>query len=100
MNERRRHPRQPLRILVKHGEEPDGPFDIDYATDVSHSGLFISTARSLPKNATFHVQFSPTRDSRVVSGFCRVTRLAPDGFGAEFLDLDVESRSIMQAALR
>ena len=85
---------------MKHSEAPTGQFDIDYATDVSHSGLFISTAKSLPKNATFHVQFSPTRDSRVVSAFCRVARLAPDGFGAEFIGLDLESKAIMQSVLR
>jgi hypothetical protein len=99
MNERRRHPRQPVRILVQHTNAPDDALQIDYARDLSPGGLFIASRAKVAPNATLHVQFSPSRDSRMVHAFCRVARVTEEGFGAQFVSLDLDAHELIAAAL-
>jgi hypothetical protein len=96
MQERRNAHRTPVRLLVQHQLESGESFDIDYATDVSPGGLFISSTRRPAQDATLHVQFSPLRDANLVSAFCRVTHVTPHGFGAQFVGLDAESATLLQ----
>ncbi|MBL9039394.1 MAG: PilZ domain-containing protein [Archangium sp.] len=99
MNERRTETRQPVRLLVQHQSSTDDTFDIDYASELSRGGLFINTRKSVAKHATLHVQFAPKKDSQLVSAFCRVTHVGPQGIGAEFVCLDAESERLIDAAL-
>lgn len=97
--ERRGHPRTPVRILVQHHADTDAHHEVDYATDLSPSGIFIRTTKPLAPNATIHVRFSPRRDARMVEAFCRVARVTPDGVGAVFLELDDEAATLLKNAL-
>jgi hypothetical protein len=68
--ERRRHPRQPVHFLVQHTSHQDGhdeTWDVDYARDVSRSGIFIATKKVLAASATLHVQFAPRKDATLIS---------------------------------
>lgn len=91
-------PRSNVRFLVQH-QSGAGDVEVDYATDLSKGGLFIATRKPLPREATVHVQFSPAKDARLVSAFCRVTHVTPSGVGAEFVTLDAESAKLLDAAL-
>ncbi len=95
MNDRRRHPRQPVHLLAQHSELPGGGLEVDYVKDLSPGGLFLATAKGLKQEATFHVQFSPAKDTRLVSAFCRVARVTPQGVGVQFLSLDDEARALI-----
>ncbi len=99
MIERRTAPRVAVRLLVQHQADVGESFDIDYATDLSRNGLFIATQKALVPDTTLHVQFAPKRDSRLVSAFCRVTRVTKTGVGAEFVGLDAEAQHLIDSAI-
>lgn len=92
-------PRSQVRFLVQHQSNPEEGFEVDYATDLSRGGLFISTRKSLPPQSTVHVQFAPAKDARLVSAFCRVTHVTPQGVGAQFVSLDADSAKLLDATL-
>lgn len=91
-------PAQPT-FLVQHQAQADDAYDVDYATRLSREGLFIATRKAMAPRSTFHVQFAPKRDARLVSAFCRVTQVTPEGVDAEFVNLDAESARLLDAAL-
>jgi hypothetical protein len=86
-------------FLVQHQAQADDAYDVDYATRLSKRGLFIATRKPMAPRATFHVQFSPKRDARMVCAFCRVTEVTAEGVDAEFVNLDAESAQLLDAAL-
>jgi hypothetical protein len=88
-----------MRFLVQHQAAADGVVDVDYASELSRGGLFISTTRLLAPKATLHVQFAPKKDAQLVSAFCRVKEVRPDGIAAEFVALDAEAEQLISAAL-
>ncbi len=88
-----------MRFLVQHQAAVDATQDIDYATNLSRGGLFISTHKSFEPRATLHVQFAPKKDAQLVSAFCRVMEVTPDGVSAEFVGLDFESEQLIASAL-
>ena len=97
--ERRQHSRHPVRILVQHHENTDAPYEVDYASDLSTGGLFISSRTFAPLGSTIHVQFAPAKDARMVEAFCRVARVTPTGVGAEFLQMDPASTELLENVL-
>lgn len=88
-----------MRFLVQHQAAVDDAADVDYASDLSRGGLFISTSKPLTKKATLHVQFAPKKDARLISAFCQVTDVTPQGVTASFVNLDAESEALIAAAL-
>lgn len=88
-----------MRFLVQHQASVDDAVDVDYATSLSRAGLFIATQKSIEPKATLHVQFAPMKDAQLISAFCRVTEVRPDGVSAEFVHLDAESEKIIASAL-
>lgn len=92
-------PRPAHRFLVQHQSTVDEAFDVDYATDLSRGGLFIATTKPMAPRATLHVQFAPRKDAQLVSAFCQVTHVTPQGVGAQFLSLDAEATRLIDAAL-
>lgn len=99
MLERRREPRHAVRLLVRHQSDGEVSPVVDYASDLSHGGLFIHTDRAVRPDDTLHVEFAPLRDARLVVAFCRVARVTAQGIGAEFVQLDDESKGALAAAL-
>lgn len=88
-----------MRFLVQHQATVDDAGDVDYATDLSRGGLFISTQKAFEPKATLHVQFAPKKDARLVSAFCRVKEVTPTGVCAEFIGLDAESEQLIVSAI-
>lgn len=86
-----------MRFLVQH--QVNDSVDVDYASNLSRGGLFISTTKPIAPKATLHVQFAPKRDAQLVSAFCRVKEVRPDGIAAEFVSLDAEAEQLIAAAL-
>ena len=86
-------------MLVQHHEDTDVPYDVDYASDLSTGGLFITTHNVAPLGSTIHVQFAPAKDARMVHAFCRVARVTPTGVGAEFLQMDPASVELLGKVL-
>ena len=95
--EARRHPRIPVTLLVEHQAGPAAPRHVDYAENVSRSGIFIRTASPTPQGGVLAVTFSPRRDSRLVQAYARVVRTTKGGMAAEFLQMDPESAELLQA---
>ncbi len=91
------------RFLVQHSggsdDNFDGSFDVDYATNLSRGGLFIATAKPMAPRSTLHVQFAPKKDAQLVSAFCQVTDVQPDGVNAKFVSLDPEAEQLIAQAL-
>jgi hypothetical protein len=88
-----------MRFLVQHQGGSDGSFDVDYGTNLSRGGLFISTLKPMTPKETLHVHFAPTKDARLVSAFCRVTEVTDEGIAAEFVTLDPEAEQLIAAAI-
>lgn len=88
-----------MRFLVQHQGGTDESFDVDYATDLSRGGLFISTLKPLAQSSTLHVQFAPKKDAQLVSAFCQITDVRPDGVSARFVSLDPESELLIAQAI-
>lgn len=99
MHERRQTPRFPVRLLVRHQSDGESAPVVDYASDLSHGGLFIHTTRAVTEDDTLQVEFAPARDARLVVAFCRVARVTAQGIGAQFLQLDDESKGALDDAL-
>jgi len=73
--------------------------EVDYASDLSRGGLFISTRKPMTPKETLHVQFAPRKDAQLISAFCRVKEVRPDGVAAEFVALDAEAEQLIASAL-
>ena len=97
--ERRRFPRLPVNLLVQHQSTLTAPEQVDYATDLSQCGLFIHTANPPEKGSVVQVQFAPQRDSRMITAYCKVTRVTSGGMGAEFVQMDSESQALLRRVL-
>ena len=87
------------RFLVQHQGGSDESFDVDYASNLTRGGLFISTVKALPPRSTLHVQFAPKKDAQLVSAFCQVMDVTPEGVNAQFVSLDAEAERLIAAAL-
>ena len=86
-------------FLVQYQGGADEAFDVDYATDLSRGGLFISTLKPLAQSSTLHVQFAPKKDAQLISAFCQITDVLPDGVKARFVSLDAESELLIAQAI-
>ena len=64
-------------------------------TNLGLQGAFISLDYPPPVNAVVNLRFNVPFLSRGVEILARVARCEPHGIGAEFLDLDVHSRSLL-----
>lgn len=95
--EHRRNPRTPVTLLVEHQAGPAAPRHVDYAENVSRSGIFIRTKATTNAGQVLAVTFSPRRDSRLVQAYARVVRTTTNGMAAEFLQMDAESAELLSA---
>ncbi len=99
---RRKHPRRELALLVQYRFNSLEDFLAEYATNLSPGGMFIQTDRPSPVGSTLHLQFSLKDGSRLIDGLVRVARVVrvgtrehPAGMGVEFLDLAPELRELL-----
>ena len=86
-------------FLVQHAANHEDAPQLDYAINLSTSGLFIRTANPAPQGSTVQVQFAPQRDAKLVVAFCEVTSVTTEGMGASFVNIDDDSLAVLNAAL-
>jgi hypothetical protein len=100
VNNRRRHDRVKMPLLVQYRTNPLEEFRTDYAADVSEGGIFLQNPVPLPEGTVLQVQFLTRANVRLVSVEARVVRTVPkEGQGVAFIRLDPEDQAALVAAL-
>jgi len=107
--ERRRHPRAPVDLLVGVKFDSVQHFLAVYAEDLSESGMFLRSEHAGPlrePGQTMELRFD-AGNRRIVEGRARVVRVLeptapgrPGGIAIEFIDLDPASRKLIEAIVR
>jgi len=102
-DERRRHPRTPLSLLVQFRFNTFEDFLADYSLNISPGGMFIRTDEPQEEGAIVYLQFSLKDGSRLIEGMGKVVRCIPpgepnriSGMGIEFLNFDEESMALIE----
>ncbi len=107
--ERRRHPRAPIDLLVGVKFDSVQQFLAVYAEDLSESGMFLRSEHAGPlrePGQIIELRFD-AGNRRIVQGRARVVRVLeakaegkPAGIAVEFTELDPVSRQLVQAIVR
>ena len=108
-DERRRHPRAPVDLLVGLKFDSVQQFLAVYAEDISESGMFLRSEHASAVREVGQVielRFD-AGEQRIVYGRARVARVVPPGhpgaaagIGVEFVELDPISRRLVEAIVR
>lgn len=97
---KRRHPRVAVPLLVQYRfgalEEPR----IDYALNLSQSGLFIATDESRPVGARVYVQLTTRDGAHFLQGEGRVVRSQDGGHAIELVGFDAEARAVLDRLVK
>lgn len=96
--EKRRHARRPLRVLVNHSAKPAAAAASDYATDLSEGGFFLKTQRRTTLGELLYVEI-PSSQGQPIRATCEVARVTPEGIGAHFTQLDNDSALLLNLLL-
>ena len=102
-DDRRKHPRTPLSLLVQFRFNTFEDFIADYSHDISPGGMFVRTDEPQEEGSIVYLQFSLKDGSRLIEGMGKVVRCNPAGvagrvagMGIEFLNFDDESMALIQ----
>lgn len=100
---RRRHPRTPLSLLVQYRFNTFEEFLAEYSGDISPGGMFIKTSEPREKGSLIYLQFFLKDGSKLIEGLGKVVHVnSPQdssrtpGMGIEFLSFDQESLALIQ----
>ncbi len=100
---RRRHPRTALSLLVQYRCDSFEDFLAEYATNISLGGMFIATAEPREAGELIYLQFTLKDGSKLIEGLGRVVRVnAPGekgrtaGMGVEFVSFDEASMALIE----
>jgi uncharacterized protein (TIGR02266 family) len=100
---RRKHARTPLSLLVQFRFNTFEDFLADYSVNISPGGMFIRTDEPQEEGSIVYLQFSLKDGSRLIEGMGKVVRCNPPGesgripgMGIEFLNFDEESMALIQ----
>ena len=103
MDNRRKHVRTPMALLVQYRFNTLEDFLAEYATNLSPGGMFIQTDAPSAVGTTIHLQFSLKDGSKLIDGLAKVARVVPHatvdspaGMGVEFLDFDAQALALLQ----
>lgn len=98
--DRRRHPRVKLNLLVQFRLQSYDQFLTDYASDLSLSGMFLRTDEPKPEGSLLYFQFTTKEDGPLIEGLGRVVRVTEDGeapgMGIEFVNVEEPSQSLIR----
>jgi uncharacterized protein (TIGR02266 family) len=101
-DDRRKHPRTPLSLLVQFRFNSFEEFLAEYAVNISPGGMFIRTDKPNDEGTTIFLQFSLKDGSPLIEGMGRVVRVNPPGvegrvagMGIEFENFDEESMALI-----
>src|SRR6185436_8918291 len=78
-DERLRHPRTPLSMLVQFRYNSFDDFLAEYSLNISPGGIFIKTDKPLEEGSMIYLQFSLRDGSRLIEGMGKVVRVNPPG---------------------
>ncbi|MBI5546165.1 MAG: TIGR02266 family protein [Deltaproteobacteria bacterium] len=102
-DERRRHPRAPLQLLIQYRFDTFEEFLAEYSTDLSVGGMFIKTNEPREEGAFVYLQFALKDGSRLIEGLGRVVRVnlpgdpaVVAGMGVEFVNFDADSMALIE----
>ncbi len=105
-DDRRKHARTPLSILVQFRFNSFEDFLAEYTVNLSPGGIFIKTDAPAEEGSIIYLQFSLKDGSRLIEGMGRVVRVNPvgvqnrvPGMGIEFLNFDEESMQLIEEIL-
>ena len=96
-NNRRKHPRVPLNLLVQVRSKDYDEFLHDVASNLSMGGMFLCTDQPKPEGALLYFQFTTDADGPLIEGLARVVRVVetggghPAGMGLEFVNVEEPS---------
>jgi uncharacterized protein (TIGR02266 family) len=100
---RRKHPRTPLSLLVQYRFNTFEDFLAEYSVNISPGGMFIHTTEPKEEGSMIYLQFSLKDGSKLIEGMGRVVRVNPEGvpghppgMGVEFVNFDDESMALVQ----
>jgi len=100
---RRRHPRVDIPLLVQYRFGALEEFRTDYAINVSRMGLFITTEEQRPVGTRVYVQLTTRDGQHFLQGEGRVVRAAEGGNAIELVGFDERAQGVLdvlvQAAL-
>ena len=101
-DDRRKHSRTPLSLLVQFRFNTFEDFLADYSVNISPGGMFIRTDEPQEEGSIIYLQFSLKDGSRLIEGMGKVVRCNPPGqagrtagMGIEFLNFDDESMALI-----
>jgi len=101
-DEKRKHPRTPLSLLVQFRFNTFEDFLAEYSVNISPGGMFIHTDQPLEEGSMVYLQFSLKDGSRLIEGMGKVVRVNPPGvkdrvcgMGVEFVSFDEESMALI-----
>lgn len=102
-DDRRKHPRTPLSLLVQYRFNTFEDFLAEYSLNISPGGMFIRTDEPRAEGEVIYLQFSLKDGSRLIEGMGRVVRVNPPGvegrvagMGIEFVNFDDESMALIE----
>ena len=102
-DERRRHPRANLQLLIQYRFDTFDEFMAEYSVDISVGGMFIKTRQPHEEGSFVYLQFSLKDGSRLIEGLGKVVRVNPPddpkhepGMGVEFVNFDAESMVLIE----
>lgn len=104
--DRRRHPRVPLNLLIQYRFDTFDEAMSAYAADLSEGGLFIETDELREIGDMIYLQFAMRDGTRLIEALGRVVRIVPPsedsegGMGVEFVSLDGDSQDLVQQAVK
>ena len=101
-DDRRKHPRTPMSMLVQFRFNSFEEFLAEYAVNISPGGMFIRTDKPNEEGTTIFLQFSLNDGSPLIEGMGKVVRVNPPGIegrvagmGIEFENFDEESMALI-----
>jgi len=100
---RRRHPRTPLSLLVQYRFHSFEEFLAEYSVNISPGGMFIRTEEPREMGSLVFLQFQLEDGSKLIEGLGRVCWVTPPGhpdkvpgMGVEFVNFDEESTALIE----
>jgi uncharacterized protein (TIGR02266 family) len=105
-NNRRRHPRANLNLVVQFRSQDVDAFMDEHALNVSMGGMFVRSEKLHPLGAMIFFQFMLDEGVALIEGMGKVVRHvpqegdAPAGMGVEFVNLDEKSTEFVERLVR
>lgn len=97
---RRRHARVDIPLLVQFRFGALEEFRTDYAINVSRSGLFISTDEQRPVGTRVYVQLTTRDGQHFLQGEGKVVRSAEGGHAIELVGFDERAQAVLEALVQ